>query len=102
MADTGCSSYVVNLYEFLLPSPIINKKLCMSYDKTELFLQSTIRLIIYIIILKFVEKNNILRNTIYIIIFINLVYLITVTLKTPTIRANNDKSILNLEYSVSK
>lgn len=95
MEDKNCVSYKNNIYEYILPSHIIGKKLCLSYDKTELFIVSLIRLIIYIILLKLFDRYNYIRYIFYVLMIINLIYMVVIIYKTPVIRVNTDKSVMN-------
>ena len=97
MTDSNCISYQNKLYEYLLPSPVLLKKLCMSYDKTELFIISVIRLIVFIILLKSTHNYKYVRVILYIIILLNLIYLIIIITKTPVLSVGKDKSILGLD-----
>ena len=97
MSDINCIGYQNKLYEFLLPSTIILKKLCMSYDKTELFIVSLIRLLIYIILLNSLQKYNYIQKILYVIILLNLIYLVIIVIKTPVLSINIDKSIMELD-----
>lgn len=96
MYSNDCISYRNELYEFIFPSKLILKKLCMSYDKTELFITSLIRLIIYVILLKITEKYDNIQIILYLIILINVVYLIIIIYKTPVLSVNRDKSVLGI------
>jgi phosphate starvation-inducible membrane PsiE len=97
MTYEKCISYRNKLYEFILPSPIILKTFCMSYDKTEIFITSLIRLVIYIILLKSTKKYNSIQIILYIFILLNLIYMIVIILKTPILSVNQDKSVLGLD-----
>ena len=96
MSDTKCISYQPKLYEFLLPSTILLKKLCLSYDKTELFIVSLIRLLIYIILLNLIKKHDYIQKILYVIILLNLIYLFVIIIKTPILSVNTDKSIMSV------
>lgn len=97
MSDINCIGYQNKLYEFLLPSTIILKKFCMSYDKTELFIVSLIRLLIYIILLNSLQKYDYIQKILYVIILLNLIYLVIIVIKTPVLSINTDKSIMGID-----
>jgi hypothetical protein len=53
-----CVNYNYNLIDLVFPSKHIYQELCSSYDKTKLFLMSTIRLILYIILHYYIVDLN--------------------------------------------
>lgn len=50
MDISGCISYNFNWADFVLPSREIFQKVCISYDKTYLFLTTIVRMILFMII----------------------------------------------------
>ena len=54
----SCVNYDYNLIDLVVPSKHIYQELCSSYDKTKLFLISTIRLILYIILHNYIKDLN--------------------------------------------
>lgn len=95
----SCLSYSEKLWEMLLPSPIIFSTLCISTDKTNLFIMSSIRLMIYIILyytiadLINIDQYKTLKYIIITIIVINIIYLGVVTSKNTLFRVGSDKSM---------
>ena len=51
-----CTSYAPRSFEYLFPSPIIFSTFCLSYDRTELFIMSMVRLFIWIILFFIVSE----------------------------------------------
>lgn len=104
MSNNECISYQPHPYEYLLPSPIIIDSFCMSYDKTELFIVSLIRLIIYVIIYFVVDENidlqkyRILKYILLVFIAINIVYLGLVVSKNTLFSAGSTQSIFGYQY----
>jgi hypothetical protein len=67
----SCSSYQFSWYELILPSKYTFLKLCRSYDKTELFIVSCMRLLIYIMLISLMinwEKGTALSIIFYVLI----------------------------------
>lgn len=52
--DDKCYAYSFSLRDVLLPSSNVFDKLCYSYDKTNMFLSNTLRLILYMLLIKLV------------------------------------------------
>ena len=69
----------------------------MSYDKTELFISSLIRLIVYVILLKITRDYKYIQTILYIIILINIIYIIIIVMKTPIVRVGMEQSISGLD-----
>ena len=108
-----CVSYEPKFYEYLVPSPVIFTKQCLSYDRTELFIVSSIRLILWMVIY-FLFRNIISMNNtnntnntdnktnnkmglidyIFIAIFgINILYIGGVVSKVPTFSVGSGETI---------
>ncbi len=96
MTDINCESYINKSYELLFPSPIILQKLCTNYDKTELFIQSLIRLLIYVLLLECTKNYDVITYILYVILIVNLVYLIIIVFKKSVYINNTDKNMLEL------
>ena len=94
-----CTSYAENLWELLVPSPIIFSTLCVSIDKTNLFIMSFTRLIMYIILYYVIhslidlDKHKTLKYALITIICINIVYIGIVVAKNALFRASSDMSM---------
>ncbi len=95
-----CTGYIQEYYEYFVPSPIIFASLCTNYDKTQLFIVSLIRMIIWIIIDMivanlYVESSakffNMLDDIIKFYSVINIIYIAIVIAKKP----NADLQFLN-------
>jgi len=97
--NDNCISYEEQLYELLLPSPIIFNTLCLSYDKTYLFIVSLIRLIFYVILYYFFDelidykKYPYVKYTFITLIIINMVYLGFVVSKRTLFSPSNNMSL---------
>ncbi len=57
---TSCYKYDTQWWHFIVPSAYEYRKLCDSYDKTYMFLVSSIRFIFYVCIFAFLYANNII------------------------------------------
>ena len=94
-----CISYESKSFEVLLPSPIIFSTLCISYDKTELFIISFIRLLTYIILyyllVETIDIANypILNYIMYVVIGINIIYIGLVVSKRPVYSMGSNEII---------
>lgn len=99
-----CTSYQSYPFEYLLPSPVVLSTLCLSFDRTELFIMSTIRLFIWIIIFLMMSEeydlNNhrIIRLFLYTMISMNMIYVGIVITKKPVISVGSNESVSSLEY----
>ena len=90
---TDCTTYNYDIKSLLVPSDAIFFKLCVSFDKTRLFLMSVLRIIVYCLIfyvlrlLNIAEwcTNSLIKKSIYslfvVLIIINVIYLGIVILK---------------------
>ena len=76
-----CISYVPSTLELFIPSDAIFSTLCVSTDKTSLFIMSFIRLLVYIILYYVIddminyEKYKTLQYLLVIMIFVNILYI---------------------------
>ena len=85
----SCCPYIIKFRNYFFPSFDIFNTLCMSYDKTRLFIVSFIRLLIYLYIFDIVNSIKLsdveLKKTInyffHIMIIINIFYLLIIILK---------------------
>lgn len=96
----SCQPYEQSIYELFLPSHIIFLKVCMSIDKTNLFIVSFIRLLFYIII--YYAINDVVKTNKYVNIFfmsmiiINIIYIGIVVAKDPILSINKKQSVLEI------
>lgn len=97
--SNDCESYNSTTLELFIPSRIVFNTLCLSSDKTSLFIMSLTRLSIYIIIyyllndIMNLEDNKIIQYVLMIIIFVNILYLGLVVAKTPVFSIGSDQSM---------
>lgn len=105
--NNNCISYESHFFEFFLPSPIIFSKLCISYDKTELFIISLTRIFIYIIIYYLLDESisldnyRIIKYILLVIIFANIIYIGAVISKKTVFNIGSDQSITGYENIVN-
>ncbi len=93
-----CVSYEPKFYEYFVPSPVIFTKQCLSYDRTELFIVSFIRLVLWMVIYflfrNVISINNTNIDYIFIAIFgINILYIGGVVSKVPTFSVGSGETI---------
>jgi hypothetical protein len=104
--NNNCISYNPSTIEIFIPSPIIFYTLCVSTDKTSLFLISLIRLIIYVLIyycLNDIIDYNVyqsLQYTLISIICINIIYIGLVVSKNTLFSIGNGRSMF--EQTIGK
>lgn len=102
-----CISYQSHIFELFVPSPIVLLTFCISYDKTELFIVSLIRLIIYIIIyymledMMNLESHRIIKYLLLISIWVNILYIGIVVSKNPLYSMGSEQSIAQDAYDRS-
>lgn len=98
-----CVDYKYKLWHLLLVNPDIFRKLCVSYDKTEMFLIGLSRLAIYGFIFYLVFRSNkrkskIIMSSLCLIVgfavIINLAALIVILMKTQLISSAYTKEFL--------
>lgn len=76
-----CISYESRMFEYIIPSPVIFNTLCLSYDRTELFIMSVIRLILSVLIYYVtaemidIELYPVIDYALLVLIGINLLYI---------------------------
>lgn len=92
MTSDICTSYKTQTLHFILPPSAIFKYLCVSYDKTELFMTSLIRTSLYIFLFYLLDTKidikgsmggNIVYYTSATIVVINMLLLMIVLAKRP-------------------
>lgn len=97
-----CIDYEPNNWDLLIPTYNINDTLCVIRDKTNLFVVSIVRLIIYIILLRLYDENglewDILRYGIQGMIGVCVIYILIILRKDPLYR----KRIKSVEKDVIK
>ncbi len=88
--NSMCSVYNSKIWELLIPSSLYLKDLCISYDKTSLFIVTFVRIIIYWILyrlfLGYLEGTQIISSISFvmvIIISLNMISLLIVLIKKP-------------------
>ncbi len=75
----GCVSYEPSMSDIFWPPMIIFSQLCVSTDRTTLFLVSLVRLLFYVVLYEVIndminiEKYRIIRYPLLIIIIINII-----------------------------
>lgn len=90
-----CTPYINNYIEIVLPSPQIFDELCVSYDKTKMFMTTMFRLFFYWILCTLVQLHF-KRTTLMIIIFyiltaiiyINCLAIFIILIKKPKYEEN--------------
>ena len=87
-----CTSYEASGLEYILPSPVVLNKLCLSHDRTELFIVSVIRLaiwlVLYFVINDLVDLNAhpFIYYTLITMFGLNILYVGLVVSKIPAIQ----------------
>lgn len=101
MSANDCISYSPTPLELWIPSPIVFSTLCVSTDKTSLFIISLIRLILYCLIYYFLQDTinyTDYKTTQYVIITlisVNIMYIGIVVSKTTTFSIGSDPSMFS-------
>lgn len=96
---SDCISYNPSMIELFIPSPTIFYTLCVSTDKTSLFLTSLIRLIIFILLYYTIndminyDKYPYLQNFMISMISINVLYIGMIICKNPIFNVRSDHSM---------
>jgi len=89
--NNECKNYIYNLKDIIIPY-INTKKLCLSTDKTKLFIVSFIRTLIYFYILfEILDRkpvNNILMYGMLLMILLSIISLVVVILHKQLIPKN--------------
>ena len=108
MSSTDCISYISSTLEIFIPSPIIFSSLCVSTDKTNLFIVSLLRLIMYMLIYYAVndvinyKKYKIIQYILIIIICVNILYIGIVVAKNTLFSIGSDNSMFEKTEGVNK
>lgn len=97
--NNNCISYTPSSLELILPSPIVFSTLCVSTDKTSLFINSFIRLMFYVILYYFLNdmidmnKHRIVQYILFTMIMVNILYIGVVVSKTTIFSIGTDQSM---------
>lgn len=115
----NCVNYDISIFDYIFPQMSIFWKLCISYDKTKLFLATTIRLLVYIGILLLLNyylfdstknKNlttitfnklnlnidtNLMKTILYSIIGLSILSLLIILFKLPKYKTHTNKKYIN-------
>ena len=101
VVSDDCISYLPSSYELILPSPIIINTLCVSTDKTNLFIISCMRLFVYILFyylfdeLFSFEDHHIVQYILITMICVNILYLGLVVGKNSLFAIGSDLSMFS-------
>lgn len=96
----NCISYEPTSLELILPSPIIFNTLCVSTDRTTLFIVSIIRILFYVILYYVLndiinlEDYRYIKYILLTMIIVNIIYVGFVVSKDTTFSIGADVSIL--------
>lgn len=96
----NCTSYEPSAIELILPSPIIFKTLCVSTDKTSLFIVSIVRILFYVILyytlndIINLESYRYVKYVLLTLILVNIVYVGFVVSKNTMFSVGANISIL--------
>lgn len=96
----SCIGYESSISELFIPSPIILSTLCLSTDRTNLFLVSLIRIVFYVVLyyvmndLMGLAEHQYVKYILLVIIIINILYLGVVVAKNPVFSVGSGMSIL--------
>lgn len=104
-----CTSIKTQIFEYVVPSPVIYDELCMSHDKTELFIVSMIRLIGWIVVFVLFSmiyqeglEYDVMRYLLYLLMSINVLYIgLIVLFVKPVFSVQSDRSVLDSDQSPS-
>lgn len=111
-----CISYNSQFYEYLIPSPAVFQRACLSFDRTDMFIVSIIRMIFWFVILLIFENTFanirinvtravpllIVRYILYAIVTINILYVGMVVAKNPVLSMGVNESVLGYKYRNSR
>jgi general stress protein CsbA len=107
-----CISYTPSLYEYIIPSPVVLQRLCLSYDRTDLFIVSVIRMFLWIMLVVLFTRTldnryinmsiAVLRYILIIIVGINLLYIGMVVAKNPVLSMGANESVLGYKHRNSR
>ena len=94
-----CISYDSSSFELFIPSPIIFSTLCVSTDRTSLFIVSVARVLFYVILYYVLndvidmEQYRYIKYVLLTMIIVNIVYVGFVVAKDTTFSIGADKSM---------
>lgn len=97
-----CISYIPSSLELLIPSPIVISTLCVSTDKTSLFIVSLIRLLLFVILyyilseIMDLNEHRTLQYIILVIIAVNIMYIGLVVSKSTVFSMGASRSMFEL------
>jgi hypothetical protein len=113
MNRTDCIYYTFTIKQLFLPSPQLLYKLCVSYDKTKLFIVSTIRLFIIASIFQYLltqgimvwDRHRLFRTSLFLLVLlyliINILYIPIILLKSPAMDKDElDNTVIGLAETV--
>jgi len=91
-----CTSYRMHWIEFALPSPYIFDELCVSYDKTTMFINTFFKIIVYLTLsamiqryFKETELTTIIFYILMTIVYINSLAIFIILIKKPKYSETN-------------
>jgi hypothetical protein len=96
---SNCISYEPSSFDLFLPSPIIFSKLCMSTDRTTLFIVSLTRMLFYTILYYVLndlidfEEYSVVKYLVLTIIIINIIYIGIVVSKSTVFSVGSQSSV---------
>lgn len=101
VVNDNCISYFPSSYELFFPSPIIIQTFCVSTDKTNLFLISIMRLLVYVIVYYLLDElitfdnHHIIQYILIVMIFVNVLYLGLIVGKNTLFSIGSDQSMFS-------
>jgi hypothetical protein len=105
-----CTSYEIRNFEYLFPSPVVLTTMCLSHDRTELFIMSIVRLFIWIILyyliidIMDIESNaseySFIKYMFHIIIGICIVYIGMVLAKSPVFSLGSGDTVTSFKNRI--
>lgn len=100
-----CISYQPYTFEYLIPSPIIYSTFCLSFDRTELFIMSMVRLFIWIILYYLVgelidfEEYPAVKYLFLTMFGCNILYIGLITAKKPVFSLGANETVSSFDAS---
>lgn len=103
-----CHNYDISIFDYIIPQFNIINKICISYDKTKLFLVAAIRLALFVLAYfafnkydKYIDQylhlsdktKSLSQLGLLTIILLNSISLITIIFKFPSYNMYNDQKI---------
>lgn len=95
----SCISYQPYTFEYIFPSPIIISTLCLSFDRTELFIMAMVRLFIWVILYFLIgeyidyDEYPVVKLVFYTMFGINILYIGMVTAKNPVFSLGAEETV---------